>query len=201
MLNYYNLLVANLFMIYFFLRLFSFLQKKILLIIVVILLSLNFVSITHNETIYYFAVGFTNYFSFSTSLFLIVLITSIFISNKTIAFPYTSLAFSVILIIFSSLFFISSYKLYDLGFNPYIVSPFIFLYGLVLLSISKKFILFNIIIIISSAMFLTHILQNNIWNYLLDPILLIVCIIEIIRSLIIYGLDRRKKDNYKVEYY
>lgn len=50
-------------------------------------------------------------------------------------------------------------------------------------------------------MFLTHILQNNIWNYLLDPILLIVCIIEIIRSLIIYGLDRRKKDNYKVEYY
>ncbi|ASG68455.1 hypothetical protein CDV26_08665 [Francisella halioticida] len=202
MLNYYNLLVANIFTIYIFLRLFGFLQKKILLIIVIVLLALNLINVTsNNETIYYFIIGVTSYFSFSSFLFLVSIIASIFINNKTTIFPYTSLAFLPIMIIFYGLFFVSSYKLYDFGFNPYIVTPFIFIYGLALLSISKRFILFNTIIVLSSAMLLTHILQVNIWNYLLDPTLLIICIIEVIRSLITHLSHRKQKSNIKIEYY
>lgn len=202
MLNYYNLLVANLFTIYIFLRIFSFLQKKTLLVIVVILLAFNLVNVTiDNETIYYFTLGVTSYFSLSTFLLLFFIIASIFINDKNTIFPYTSLAFLPIIIIFYSLFFISSYKLYDFGFSPYIVTPFIFIYALVLLSISKRFVLFNIIIVVSSAMLFTNILQANIWNYLLDPTLLIICIIETIRSLIVYLSCKKQKDNTKIKYY
>ncbi|WP_150468431.1 hypothetical protein [Francisella sp. SYW-9] len=202
MLNYYNLLAANLFTIYIFLRLLGFLQKKVLLILTIILLALNLISVTSDsETIYYFITGVTSYFSLASSLFLVVIIASIFISNNAIVFPYTSLGFLPILVIFYGLFFIFSYKLYDFGFSPYIVTPFIFIYGLVLLLISNRFILFNIIIVISSVLLLTNILQANIWNYLLDPVLLIICVIEIIRSLVIYRSSRKKKDNYKIRYY
>ncbi|MED7819512.1 hypothetical protein [Francisella sp. 19S2-10] len=197
MLNYYNLLATNLFTIYIFLRLFGFLQKKILIVITIILLALNLVSVTsNNETIYYFILGVTNYFSFSSFLFLLFIILSIFINNKTTIFSYTSLAFLPIIIVFYGLFFVLSYKLYDFGYKPYIVVPFIFIYALVLLSISKKFVLFNIIIVISSAIFFTNILQTNIWNYLLDPTLLIICIIEIITCMI----HLKKKDKI-IKYY
>ncbi|MED7787887.1 hypothetical protein [Francisella sp. 19X1-34] len=202
MLNYYNLLAANLFTIYIFLRLLGFLQKKVLVILTIILLALNLISVTSDsETIYYFITGVTSYFSFSSLLFLVAIISSIFISNKATTFTYTSLAFLPILVIFYSLFFISSYELYDFGFWPYIVTAFIFIYALILLSISKRFVLFNTIIVLSSAMFVTHILQANIWNYFLDPVLLIICVIEIIRSVIIYHSSKNKKDNYRIRYY
>lgn len=202
MLNYYNLIAANLFTIYIFLRIFSFLQKKTLIIIVVIFLAFNLINVTiDNETIYYFVTGATNYFSFSSFLLLFFIIASIFINDKNTIFPYTSLAFIPIIIVFYSLFFISSYELYDFGFSPYTVVAFIFIYALVLLSISKRFVLFNIIIVVSSAMLFTNILQANIWNYLLDPTLLIICIIEVIRALIVYLSCRKQRDNIKIKYY
>ncbi|ALB01455.1 membrane protein [Francisella persica ATCC VR-331] len=197
MLNYYNLLTANLFVIYFFLRIFTLLPKRLLLLAILILLCFNFINISSdNETIFYFVTGFINYFSFSSFILLIFIIVTTFISKRTIIFPYTSTAFILMLIIFYGLFFIVSYKLYDIGYNAYLVLAGVFTYGLILLLISNRFTLFNIIIVIATVAFFNGILQGNIWNYLLDPVLLVVCIIEISRALLITAKNKQYKDKF-----
>ncbi|ORM39095.1 hypothetical protein A2G94_00095 [Francisella endosymbiont of Ornithodoros moubata] len=197
MLNYYNLLTANLFVIYFFLRIFTLLPKKLLLLAILILLCFNFINISSdNETIFYFVTGFINYFSFSSFILLIFIIVSIFISKKTTIFPYTSTAFMLMLIIFYGLFFIMSYKLYDIDYSAYLVLACVFAYGLILLLISNRFILFNVTIVIAAVVFFSGILQGNIWNYLLDPVLLMVCIIEISRALLITAKNKQHKDKF-----
>lgn len=100
------------------------------------------------------------------------------------------------LIIFYGLFFIVSYKLYDIGYNAYLVLAGVFTYGLILLLISNRFTLFNIIIVIATVAFFNGILQGNIWNYLLDPVLLVVCIIEISRALLITAKNKQYKDKF-----
>ncbi|APC92034.1 MULTISPECIES: hypothetical protein [Francisella] len=200
MLNYYNLLAANLFIIYVFLRIFAALPKRLLLVIIAILLSFNFINITSdNQTIFYFVIGFINYFSFSSFILLIFIILTTFINKRTTIFPYTSTAFMLMLIILYGLFFMVSYKLYDIGFNAYLVLFWVFAYGLILLLISNKFILFNIIIVIVSTAFFSGILQGNIWNYLLDPVLLVLSIIELSRALLITVKNKQVKD--KLIYY
>lgn len=200
MLNYYNLLTANLFVIYIFLRIFTFLPKRLLLLVILILLCFNFINITSdNQTIFYFVTGFINYFSFSSFVLLIFIIVTTFISKKIAIFPYTCTAFLLILIIFYGLFFIVSYKLYDIGYSAYLVLTCVFAYGLMLLVISNRFILFNIIIVIATIAYFSGILQNNIWNYLLDPVLLVICVIEISRALFITTKNKQHKN--RIIYY
>ncbi|MDE4953331.1 hypothetical protein NAI68_11825, partial [Francisella tularensis subsp. holarctica] len=67
-----------------------------------------------------------------------------------------------------------------------------------LLVISNRFILFNIIIVITTVADFSGILQGNIWDYHLDPILLVICIIEISRALI---TTKYKQHKDKIIYY
>ncbi|MFC4892185.1 hypothetical protein ACFPDQ_03885 [Pseudofrancisella aestuarii] len=186
MLNYYGLLATNLFIIYLITRILGFLPKKNLTISVFILFLLfNTINVESNVNIAEIVFGFIGYLSISSSLLLIILIfNKLYSSNKT-TFTYTSIAFLMILTIFYVSFFINSYTLYDIGFTPYIILFFIFTYGLILLKVSKNFILFNCIILMSCVISFTELLQLNIWNYLVDPCLLIICIIELVRSLVI----------------
>lgn len=185
MLNYYNLIATNLFIIYLLLRILPKLSKRLFLVIIIVF-GLNFISVTpYNESIFYFATGFINYFSFTSFALLVFIITTAILSKKTTIFLYTSSAFMLMLLVFYAVFFIASYKLYDIGLDPSLILPFIFIYGIALLLISNKFILFNIIITMACLMLFSGLLQGNIWNYLLDPVLLIICIIEIPRALLI----------------
>ncbi|ABU60966.1 hypothetical protein FM755_05795 [Francisella tularensis] len=199
MFNNYNLLTTNLFVVYLILRIFTFLPKRLLLLAILILLCFNFISITYdNQTIFYFVTGFINYFSFSSFILLIFIIATTFASKRITIFPYTSIAFLLIIFIFYGSFFIVSYSLYDIGYSAYLVLACVFAYGLILLVISNRFILFNIIIVITTVAYFSGILQGNIWDYLLDPILLVICIIEISRALI---TTKNKQHKDKIIYY
>lgn len=194
MLNYYGLIATNIFLAYFFIMILAFLPKKYKFIITLILIAIsNLIPIVNNLTIAELAFGYIGYLSLCSTLFILIIITTKLYSKQAVIFSYTCLAFLIMCIIFYGCFFISSYKLYDIGFSAYIVLLFIFSYGIILLLISNKFIVFNTILLIATLASFSNLLQMNIWNYIIDPILVIICLIELISALII--LVKNKKEN------
>ncbi len=177
-------------------KILSFLPKKYKLTITLLIIIIsNFLPVVNNNTAAKLALSYIGYLSICSTLFILIIIVSKLYNNKVVTFSYTSLSFIAICIIFYGCFFISSYKLYDIGFNAYIVVPFIFTYGFVLLLISKRFIVFNAIFLAAVLASLSYLLQINIWNYLIDPVLIIICLIELLSDLIIFLKKKERKYN------
>ena len=193
MLNYYGLIATNIFITYFFITLLAPLAKKYRFAITLVLIAIfNTVPALHNLTIAELASGYVGYLSICSVLLMLIVISSKLCTTQVTTFAYTSLAFLIMCIVFYVCFFISSYKLYDLGFNPYMILLVVFAYGITLLLISNKFILFNSILLVSTLVFFSALLQLNIWNYIVDPILIIVSLIEIISTLVVLTTKKNK---------
>jgi hypothetical protein len=190
---YYNLLAANMILCYILSRVFFFKWRKAQIIVFSVTLLISIIGcITSSVSFIYLISGVFSYLSTASTLFMLIILISQFSKNVKYTYEYTSIAFLILLVPFYLSFAVSSYYLYDIGYNPYIIAIFVYIYALILVAYSKKFLLFNIIIIISSLLFFTSILQGNIWNYLADPILVIICLIELI---IVFVNKRFKNTN------
>ena len=75
--------------------------------------------------------------------------------------------------LFSTTAFTSFYP-YSYGYQPRLAILLLGLYGILLQCYSSLFLLFNIILISDIFLYHLHILGYNIWNTLLDPILIII---------------------------
>lgn len=194
MINYYGLITTNLLTIYLFSKLFTLLPKKTTLTITtVILVIANNVNIYQNINLIELIFGFINYISISTTLFITIIILSKLSNSYRYYFVNTSCAFIPIFIVFYSSLFLFTQNLFDYGFTPSTVLAPIFIYAVLLIFISKKFILFNVILIISTISTFSEIIGVNVWNYIIDPSLLIICIFEIIGYLIYLAVSKYKK--------
>ena len=181
---YYNILAANIFTCYLLLRVFFFKCRKAQLVIFSVTLIIILIGcFTNIVNFIYFIPGFVSYLSTASTLLMLIILISQFIKSKTYTFGYTSIAFLILVIVFYGSFALDSYYLYHKGFNPFTIAISVYVYAVILFACSRKFLLFNIIIIVSSLLFFTSLLQDNIWNYLVDPILLLVCLIELISAL------------------
>jgi len=201
MINYYGLIATNLLVIYLLSKPFSLTSQKTMLIsITLIMVIANTVNIHQNVTAIEFIFGFVSYISVSTSLFIAVILFSKASNSYKYCFINTGCAFMPILMIFYISFFLFTKNLFDYGFSHDIVLAPIFIYATLLVFISRKFVLFNAILIIASISIFSETIGTNAWNYIIDPCLLIVCIFEIVGYLIykVYSKDKATKKAIKL---
>ena len=121
----------------------------------------------------------------STILFSLYIINS-FVRHDIIKFDYTLYAFVPILLFFygfSTVAFTPFYP-YSYGFAPLYLVSIIGIYALSLAFISKRFFLFNVLVLFAIVISHSKFLGNNLWNYLIDPIILFWIIIFLITNLI-----------------
>jgi hypothetical protein len=182
--NYYGIIATNIFLAYLLAKLTFAVSHKIkLIIITAILVLFNAINLESNITISAAIFGFIGYVSIPTICICMIYIINTIFNKKSTPQIATSLAFILIMTILYSMFFVSSYTIYDIGFTPYIIIGAFAIYGICLSMISDKFAYFNYIVLFAIAFSFTNILGNNVWNYLIDPTLLIVCVIEILSTI------------------
>ncbi|MFT6834980.1 MAG: hypothetical protein ACJA0H_001014 [Francisellaceae bacterium] len=91
--------------------------------------------------------------------------------------------FPVIIFIYFLPISVVGFFTYSFGYNPLILMIVISSYALVLLLISRDFLLFNIICLLAIFSYQFKFLGHNFWNYLIDPvivIMLVVCVLSLI---------------------
>lgn len=154
-------------------------NNKIKLLIVTIAIIASLISWCGNTKTVMLINGLINMLSISSLCLLLIYIFDNLTKSNNLSYRYSLYAFAPIVIFFYafSLFAHTRFYPFTYGFSPLMLTMIVSIYALTLLAISRKFILFNCIICLVLLTYHTNILGHNLWNYLLDPILIILILV------------------------